>query len=119
MYYKKLKRLFNGRSLSVKSFYQITATLPETERDEAIRLVYQVAQAEWKTCNAAYRQFLIRFLENDLQRFLDFLRRESAWGELLIPLEDPEWTMLLLFALLEQKEERKAGRRLLAFSLLL
>lgn len=119
MYYEKLKELFGGQRPAVRSFNQIMQSLSSDEQQEAIRLVYRVALAEWGDCNAAYRLFLIRFLEEDLQRFLDHLRRESCWGELLIPLEDAEWLMLLFFALAEPKKTRKLTRRVLAFSLLL
>lgn len=119
MYYEKLKGLMGGEVPTVKCFMRKISGLPAAEQAEWYRVVYRVAQTEWAVTNGSYRRFIIALIEKNLQRFLDYLRRESFWCDFVTPVEESGMEMLVIYHLVRFRKKRKSSVRVLALCLLL
>jgi len=118
MHYEKFKKMLGEGAPTVKRFKERMKGLDAGEQQECYRTVYRAAQTEWTVMSKSYQHFCMVLMERDLQRFLDYMRQETFWGEFVTPADDP-LPLLLIYQTIRFRQKRKTSLRILAFGLLL
>jgi hypothetical protein len=119
MHYEKMKKFLGEGTPTVKLFKEKVKNPDAAERDECYRTVYRAAQTEWAVMSESYRRFCVVLMERDLQRLLDYMRKETFWAGFVTPADDPATLLLLIYQTIRFRQKRKTTMRVLAFGLLL
>ncbi len=89
--------------------------LPE-EKEVFYKDTFAVAFSDWRNLSPAYRDFFVRLIKSERQRFIDFVRNDTVLGAFLYDLKDDELFIRILNLLERSEKKRKTSYTNLTFA---
>ncbi len=105
-----------GAQPAVCSYQKHVNNLLPEEKEVFYKDTFAVAFSDWRNLSPAYRDFFVRLIKSERQRFIDFVRNDTVLGAFLYDLKDDELFIRILNLLERSEKKRKTSYTNLTFA---
>ncbi|MCD8269661.1 MAG: hypothetical protein LUD46_15195 [Parabacteroides sp.] len=105
-----------GAQPAVCSYQKHVNNLLPEEKEVFYKDTFAVAFSDWRNLSPAYRNFFVRLIKSERQRFIDFVRNDTVLGAFLYDLKDDELFIRILNLLERPEKKRKTSYTNLTFA---
>ena len=105
-----------GAQPAVCSYQKHVNNLLPEEKEVFYKDTFAVAFSDWRNLSPAYRNFFVRLIKSERQRFIDFVRNDTVLGAFLYDLKDDELFIRILNLLERSEKKRKTSYTNLTFA---
>lgn len=105
-----------GAQPAVCSYQKHVNNLLPEEKEVFYKDTFAVAFSDWRNLSLAYRNFFVRLIKSERQRFINFVRNETVLGAFLYDLKDDELFIRILNLLERPEKKRKTSYTNLTFA---
>ncbi len=105
-----------GAQPAVCSYQKHVNNLLPEEKVVFYKDTFAVAFSDWRNLSPAYRNFFVRLIKSERQRFIDFMRNDTVLGAFLYDLKDDELFIRILNLLERPEKKRKTSYTNLTFA---
>ena len=105
-----------GAQPAVCSYQKHVNNLLPEEKEVFYKDTFAVAFSDWRNLSPAYRNFFVRLIKSERQRFINFVRNDTVLGAFLYDLKDDELFIRILNLLERSEKKRKTSYTNLTFA---
>lgn len=85
---EELVALFGGAKPTVRLYHELLKYMPLEERGIFFDRTFGLALSGWTDLSVPYRLFLVRLIKANRQRFVDYVRQKTVFGEFLYRMDE-------------------------------
>ena len=116
---EELVALFGGAKPTVRLYHELLKYMPLEERGIFFDRTFGLALSGWTDLSVPYRLFLVRLIKANRQRFVDYVRQKTVFGEFLYRMDELNLFLKVLNLLVDPYKKTKSSYTEISFSFLL